>query len=419
MAHPLLVRAAQCIEQARALNDEFEDKSRMPAEVTKKIDLLLGEASKAKQQVEREARMTDLDNYLTAPDYKHDMGADGGSGTEGGMSVEQIGGVYTTEKQRKEAKRKAFLEYVRKGGAHMSHERKADLVEDTEGQVLVPADFVGTILRELPRDAVIRNLATVRPTSSNKMDIGVVNVAAAGWGKLETGTTAADGLAADPADKDTIEVFDLNALVKIGVDELDDADDDLEAVISQALSLKIAEMEDDAFASGNGTSQPQGLSVAATITQGVAGAAGETVAGDELKRTIFSVPAQFRRKANAAWLYHTSAEEKIALLKDGDGRYLLQPNTAEGEPDMLMGYRAYTVDGLPAITTTVDGAGAGTDKSIMFGDLRQGYMIADRRRLTVTRLTERYAEEGKLGLLFRHRVGGGVIRPKAFAWYKL
>ncbi|MDG9703807.1 phage major capsid protein [Streptomyces sp. DH37] len=413
MPHPLLVRAAQCIEQARALNDEFDDKTRMPAEVTKKIDLLLGEASKCKKQVERETRITEMDNFLSAPDFKHDM-----SGTEesGGMSVAEIGGVWTTDKQRKDAQQKAFFDFVRKGHAGMKHEYKADLVEDAEGQVLVPADFVGTILRELPREATIRPLATVRPTSSNKMEIGVVNVAAAGWGKLETGAALADGLPADPADKDTIEVHDLNALVKIGVDELDDANDDLAAIISQALSLKIAEQEDDAFANGSGAGRPEGMAAAATVTQGVAAAAGQTVTGDELKRVTFAVPSQFRR--NGVWLGHTSAEEKIALLKDGDGRYLLQPNLAAGEPPTLMGYRWYTVDGLPAITTTAD-AGAGTDKSVIFGDVRQGYMIADRRRLTVTRLVERYADEGKIGLLFRHRVGGAVIRPKAFAWYRL
>lgn len=411
-AHPLLVRAAKCIEQARALNDEFPDATKMPAEVAKRIDALLGEASKARQQVQREAAMTDMDGWLKEPDYKHDMsGSDGGTA----LSVAGIEGVYTTDKERKEAGTKAFMSFVRKGWAGMSPEMKAALVEDAQGDVLIPTDFAGTILRELPRLAVIRNLAFIRPTSKNKVDVGVVNIAAAGWGKLETGTVAADGLAADPADKDTITVFDLNALVKIGVDELEDSDEDLAGVISEALSLKIAEMEDDAFAAGNGTSQAQGVSVAATVTQGVTAAAAEVVTGDELKRTTFQVPAQFRRSANAAWVGHTSAEEKIALLKDADGRYLLQPNTAQGEPSTLMGYRWYTVDGLPAITTT---AGA-VDKSVMFGDFRQGYMIADRRRMTVTRLEERFADEGKIGLLFRHRVGGAVIRPKAFAWYKL
>lgn len=410
MAHPLLVKAAQHLAAARAINDEFSEKE-MPAEASNQMKQHLAKAREYRQRVETSAEMEDMNSWISEPEYKHDMGS-------GGERIAaQFGhGEALLDSEKKERSQKAFFDYVRRGLGGMNHEVKAALVEDAQGEVLVPVDFAGTILREVPRDAVIRNLAFVRPTSSNKVDVGVVNINAAGWGKLETGTVATDGLAADPADKDTIEVHDLNALVKIGVDELDDADDDLAEIIRQALGMKIAEMEDDAFANGSGTGRPQGIAVATGVTQGVAAAAGQTVTGDELKKVVYTVPVWARR--NGVWLGHTSAEEKIALLKDSEGRYLLQPNSAAGEPPTLVGYRWYTVDGLPSVTTTND-AGAGTDKSVMFGDVRQGYMIADRRRLTVQRLEERFADEGKIGLLFRHRVGGAVIRPKAFAWYKL
>ncbi|MDG9706597.1 phage major capsid protein, partial [Streptomyces sp. DH37] len=131
----------------------------------------------------------------------------------------------------------------------------------------------------------------------------------------------ADGLPAAPADKDTIEVHDLNAWVTIGVDELDDATDDLAAIISQALSRKIAEQEDDAFANASGAGRPEGMAAAATVTHGVAAAAGQTVTGHQLKRLTIALPSQFRR--NGDWLGHTSPEETIALLKDGAGRSLL------------------------------------------------------------------------------------------------
>jgi HK97 family phage major capsid protein len=60
-----------------------------------------------------------------------------------------------------------------------------------------------------------------------------------------------------------------------------------------------------------------------------------------------------------------------------------------------------------------------TDPSVVFGEVFAGYMIADRRQVSVQRLEERYADEGKIGLLFTHRVGGDVIRPKALAKYLL
>jgi HK97 family phage major capsid protein len=48
-----------------------------------------------------------------------------------------------------------------------------------------------------------------------------------------------------------------------------------------------------------------------------------------------------------------------------------------------------------------------------------GYLIADRQRITVQRLDERYAELGLVAFLFRMRVGGDVLRPAAFAKYLL
>jgi HK97 family phage major capsid protein len=45
--------------------------------------------------------------------------------------------------------------------------------------------------------------------------------------------------------------------------------------------------------------------------------------------------------------------------------------------------------------------------------------VADRQRITVQRLDERYADQGLVGFLFRERVGGDVIRPAAFAKYLL
>ena len=279
----------------------------------------------------------------------------------------------------------------------------------------MPVDYAGTILKELPREAVMRNLAYVRPTTKAQVDIGSVQINTAGWGRLETGTALTDGLPATPAAKDTILVNDLNALVKLGRDELEDSDENLEEIIRQALILKFAEIEDDAFAFGTGTGQPMGVARDTNVTQTVTAAVNQTVTGDDIKKLPFAVPAQFRRGDRAAFIMHTSAQQGIALLKDTSGAYLLQPSPSAAEPDRLLGYRTYTVDGLPAMTTT----GTPTDPSVVFGDFQAGYMIADRRQVSVTRLQERYADEGKIGLLFTHRVGGGVIRPKAFAKYLL
>jgi HK97 family phage major capsid protein len=73
------------------------------------------------------------------------------------------------------------------------------------------------------------------------------------------------------------------------------------------------------------------------------------------------------------------------------------------------------MSGLPSMTATT----FFTEPSVLFGDVRSGYMIADRQQVTVQRLDERFADQGIVGFLFRQRVGGDVIRPAAFAKYLL
>ncbi len=55
----------------------------------------------------------------------------------------------------------------------------------------------------------------------------------------------------------------------------------------------------------------------------------------------------------------------------------------------------------------------------MFGDLQSAYLIVDNGHMSVQVLRERYADEGKIGLLFKRRTGGDVIRPTALARYLL
>lgn len=404
--HPLLVKAAQHTAQARAINDEFEGKP-MPAEAAREMDEHLAKAAEYRARVTREAALVEEEQFIAEPQYKHDM-------TMGAKIAESFGhGKPIVAEQRAEYSRKAFWDYIRKGEQGLSLEQKAALIEDSTGQNLVPQDYAGTILKELPRLATIRGLATVRPTNRNKVDVGALAIDTAAWGKLEVAGTPQDGLPATPASKQTITVHNLNALVKLGVDELEDTDDNLEAIIRDALSLKFAEKEDDAFAAGAGDASNQPYAITNGVTQKVTAAVNATPTPDDLKKLTFQVPVQFRRRGVFVW--HSLVEQAVALMKDNNGNYLMQNRPSESEPGSFMGYRWYTVDGLASPAAT----GTATDKSVVFGDFANGYLICDRRGITVQRLTELYAAEGKVGLLFTKRVGADVIRPKALAFYEL
>lgn len=410
MTHPMLEKAAQHTAQARAINDEFEGKS-MPAEAAKQMQSHLEKATDYRARVTREAQLADTEKWISEPQYKHDMT---------GATADEFGhGEYMLDSEKKALKTGAFYDFLRKGDSGLTREQKAALVEDTDGGKLIPEDFAGTIYKDLPNEAVMRSIAFVRPTSKRQVGIGEVIVNKASWGKLELGDAASDGLGTPAADKDTITVWDLNALVKLGVDELDDSNENIETLIRASLASVIAEQEDQAFATGLGdaSKQPTGAATAGNgVTQLVTAAAPGTFTSDDIIKLSFAVPQRARR--NGVYVGNTDAEMAARLLKGSDGHYLWQENFRSGEPATLNGKRWYTNDGFAS--GDPDGGGAGVytaGKPLMFGDFNLGYMIADRRQLGVTRLVERYADEGKIGLVFRHRVGGGVMRPKALAYY--
>jgi len=406
MAHPFLEKAAQHTAQARAINDEFEGKD-MPAEAARQMQGHLQKATEYRSRVTREAQLKDTEDWISEPQYKHDM-------TGGDAIASDFGhGSFMLDSEKKEMRRSAFFDFLRKGDA-MSREQKAALVEDTNGSKLIPEDFAGSIIKDLPNLAVMRNICFVRPTTKEEVGIGEVAINTAGWGVLETGSTATDGLGSTPANKSTIKVWDLNCLVKIGVNELDDSDENLEALITAGLTAKLAQLEDEAFASGTGDTdnQPTGVANGSTVSQKVTAGTAGTYAADDIIKLSFAVPQAARR--SGVYVGNSDAEQAVRLLKNANNNYLWQEDFRSGAPATLNGKPWYTNDGFASGTGTSPYVAG---KPLYFGDFKRGYMIADRRALGVTRLVELYAANGQVGLLFRHRVGGGVVNENALAYY--
>lgn len=418
-ATELLEKSMSCIALARAINDRYPDPTKMPSAEAENRSRLLDEAMRLKGLAEQEKQFADLESWAHQPDGPHPAMAaqaafHAGQADANGGTLDQK----TSEVQTKQSVA-SFAKALRSGKDALSVEEKAAMIEDATGQIVVPHDIAGPIFLTLPRLGVLRDLVFVRPTTSNLVDLRALTGATAAWGKIELGTTATQYDAAIAATgPSTITVQNLNALVQIGVDELSDTDANLVGLVQEIVGQKFAEMEDDAFANGNGTSKPFGIATRATVggaipaSQGVTAAA-SAVSPDLLKTMPFLISARFA--ANGSYLASDDATQAIALLKDSTSNYLWQPSVQAGQPDRLFGYPFYRLSGMPSMTT---GAGF-SDPAVLFGDLRSGYMVADRQRITVQRLDERYADIGMVGFLFRQRVGGDVIRPAAFAKYLL
>lgn len=414
----LVDKAMQCITLARTIQARYPDLTKIPAEHAKKVQDLLGEARRLKGLADLVKQQDELETWETQPDQMPAALA-----ADAAVAAKVGGEPYFTEaSKRREVE--LFAKAIRQGWRNaawidgLDVAEKANLVEDATGELLVPQDVAGPIFKSLPHLGIFRSSGpTIRPTTSDRVDVRSIVGGTADWGKLEVGATPpSDALGATPAAVDTIYVHDLVARAIIGVNELADTDANLVALIQQNTGQLFAQVEDDAFANGNGTSKPFGLAFRATqatplITQGTTAAGAGTVLPTELKALQFRVPSRFR--PNGAYFLSSEAVEQVALLRDSTSNFIWQPSIRAGEPDTLFGHRAYVLEGLPTIS-----AGTPADTpAIIFGDPALGYLVPDRQQITVQRLDEVYAEQGKVAFLFKMRVGGDVMRPLAFAKY--
>jgi HK97 family phage major capsid protein len=408
-------KALNCIALARAIKDRYADPTLMPAEELANMKALNKEAFRLRELATAEREHADLESWGSEPD-----GTSPALATKAVADVAQAkangGGPVGEASHRINVER--FAKALRGGVGALNMEEKAAIVENATGQIIVPHDLAGPIFLTLPRLGVLRDLALVRPTTSNLVDVRALTNATAGWGQLELGATPPTDAAVAATGPNQVTVQDLVALVQIGTDQLMDTDANLVSLVQEIVGAKFAEMEDDAFAAGNGTSKPFGLATRATVGGAIPAAQGVTAAAsavspDQLKQMQYVITARFANQG--VYLASDDATQAIALLKDSTSNYLWQPSNQAGQPDVLFGRPFYRLSGLPSMAATT----TFVDPAILFGDVRSGYMVADRQRITVQRLDERYADQGLVGFLFRQRVGGDVIRPAAFAKYLL
>jgi len=306
---------------------------------------------------------------------------------------------------------KKFLAYVR--GQIGSSEMKS-LVEDTTGHILISPEIEREISRRLQEEVVLRQLCAVKTIGKDRLTVREYEEEpTVSWGKLETGKDIPES-ELKPAPAKTKYVEDLYGLVKIGEDELMDADEELTATVTEAFAKSLAEVENDGFMNGTGhdCSQPEGITVDAIL---VANAVSTALAGaitvEDCLDMVYALPKKYRK--SGSFIVHSLTELALRKLRsrggaeaDGmEGPFLWQPAVSLGAPNTFLGRPIYTDDSLGTL--------AGSEEIIaVYGDFRSGYQIIDRVGLSIQRLSELYAEAGLVGFKLHARVTGFCRRPQ-------
>lgn len=198
-------------------------------------------------------------------------------------------------------------------------------------------------------------------------------------------------------------------LVRVSLQLLNDNAFNLEGWLAGALGRRIGRVQNRHFTVGTGSSQPDGVVTSANV--GVTAAAVAAVTGDELIDLTESLDPEYLNAGNVRFMLSQSARKGIRKLKDTTtGAYLWQPSLQAGAPDTLLSY--------PVTLNNYMAAPAAGVKSILFGDIREAYVIRDVSGFALMRLTERWADFLQVGFLGFQRSDGTLQNASAVRAYQ-
>src|SRR6266487_6164405 len=300
----------------------------------------------------------------------------------------------------------------------MTHEQKvmtsaaADL-----GGMFAGTDLSQRFIQKLFLISSVRSLADTQIIGGEKLLLPSEGATDTNifWSDEQTGFVASP----DP-NLGMIEIFarELNGYLKLSRQNLEDSVFDIEGYILKRLTRQFAQKEGTAFLTGDGVARPEGIltSVANGVISQVQnnGAAG-TIRPNDLISLMHLPKSGYR--PTGTWMMSNATIGVCRQFTDSQNRPLWQMfgdafvETLFGRPIVEMPDMAN-----PSTGTTTYTVG---QYPVIFGDINQGYQIADRVSLTFQTLKELFAIQNQVAFLARMRVGGKVVLPEAIAVLKI
>jgi HK97 family phage major capsid protein len=173
-----------------------------------------------------------------------------------------------------------------------------------------------------------------------------------------------------------------------------------------------AKLEEEAFISGSGVSEPRGILsydfvANASYAWGkigyiAGGHASQLNDVDKLIELQHALPASYRD--GAVWLMSDSTWNTLRTLKDGEGNYIWRPGVEDRAPSTLLGKPVQISEFMPSIEEN--------SIPILFGDFKQAYRIIDHQR-GVALLRDDLTEKGFVKFYTTKLTGGSCVNFEA------
>lgn len=187
-----------------------------------------------------------------------------------------------------------------------------------------------------------------------------------------------------------------------------------EAIVRQRLAYKMGVTQEKSFMTGNGVQQPLGIFTASNdgISTGrdiSTDNTGTAVTFDGLKNAKWSLKSAYQSRAQ--WVAHRDFGKMIDKIKDGEGRYIMNPSVVAGQADSLLGFPLNLSEYAPNTFTS------GLYVAVL-GDF-SNYWIVESLSLEIQQLNELYAATNQVGFISRAELDAMPVLEEAFARVKL
>ncbi len=281
----------------------------------------------------------------------------------------------------------------------------------TSGYVL-PVTVDPTFIRTGDIEAnPIRGLATVRTVVTNRHEVN--SLGGVSWSFDAEGTEVSDDTAT--AGNETVDVHMARGYQEYSIETGQDIAG-LEAELLGLFNEGADNLEATKFMLGSGTNEPWGLipAMAAASIAHVTTATATKVEEADLYAIMANL--QRRHRTNAVWIAALETYNVLRQLESSGGDRIWSGNVGDGLPMNLVNRPHYESSVMDTVATLPDVFTTGDD-AMVYGDVREGYRIAERIGMSVEPvgivMGANRRPTGKRGLFAHYRVGGNVVNPNA------
>lgn len=391
-------------------------KEQWTAEASAEVDSIYAELDKIQAQIDRYESLIKRTDGLEASARERSIVS--------GRSVDE-------EAHRISVERRAFAAWARMGREalqNVSDEQVKQQIQlgfrlgmqnaavgtNTAGGYTVQTDVATDVIQRLKAYGGVRNVARALSTAQGNSILYPTTDDTANTGEL-----LAEGATAATQDVSfggvTIGAYKWSSkVVPVSIELLQDSAVDVEGLIMDLISTRLARIQNTYFTTGTGTAQPLGIATAAASGGSKVGATGQTtsVTYDDLVDVEHAIDPAYRQRGTCGWMFHDTTLKVLKKLKDTMNRPLWRPAVTGGDAADILGYRYDVNQDMPTM--------AASAKSIIFGDYSR-YIVRDVMEVSMMRFDDSaYASKGQVGFLAFQRSDGKWVDSgnSAIAYYQ-